>query len=620
MAAGQLNNTLRQRSVRLRLWPIKKLIMNQEEKLEILGYLSKFSHVFNDMITEVTKRVLSSQVKAEINPFSQSEKLADALSSGVKLDTKLFLQQQFDFLQKQQLLWQNASRIFMGEMLEPLVQEEKSDKRFTDGDWEGNPVFNYIKQAYLLNAEYLNQMVDSLEFEDGKMGEQVRFYTRQLVNSMAPSNYVFTNPEVCREILKTEGECLARGIDNFMRDLENSPSEAFKITQVDINAFTLGETLAYTPGEVVFKNRLIELIRYFPASAEVVATPLLIVPPFINKFYILDLDARKSLVKWLVERGYEVFMISWVNPDETYADTEFGDYMTEGVLAALDAALRESQAEQVQAVGYCVGGTLLGITQSYLTAHNDKRISSCTFLTTLFDFSEPGEVGAYISGTLLPLLEQHVAAKGFMDGRVLALSFSLLRENNLFWSFFIENYLKGKDPMPFDILYWNSDSTNLPAKAYLYYLNNMYVEDSLKDPGALTIGGQSIDLGLIETPSYCLAARADHIVLWHAAYKSAKLLGGAVRFVLTESGHVAGVINPAATGKYPQWVAEQLPRQADQWFAQAKEKPGSWWLDWDAWLRANCPGVRPVASSLTAARESLLAAPGEYVKRRLETI
>ncbi|MFO1368552.1 MAG: class I poly(R)-hydroxyalkanoic acid synthase [Marinagarivorans sp.] len=591
--------------------------MKQEEKLEILGYLTKFNHVFNDMIGEVTKRVLSSQVKAEINPFSQTEKLADVLSSGVKLDTKLFLQQQFDFLQKQQLLWQNASRIFMGEMLEPLVQEEKSDKRFADGDWEGNPVFNYIKQAYLLNAEYVSQMVESLEFEDGKMGEQVRFYTRQLVNSMAPSNYVFTNPEVCREILKTEGECLARGIDNFMRDLENSPSEAFKITQVDIDAFTLGETLAYTPGEVIFKNRLVELIRYFPAGSEVVATPLLIVPPFINKFYILDLDARKSLVKWLVERGYEVFMISWVNPDETYADTEFGDYMTDGVLAALDEVIRITGAEQVQAAGYCVGGTLLGITQSYLTERNDSRISSCTFLTTLFDFSEPGEVGAYISGTLLPLLEQNVASKGYMDGRVLALSFSLLRENNLFWSFFIENYLKGKDPMPFDILYWNSDSTNLPAKAYLYYLNNMYVEDKLKDPGALIIGGQPIDLSLIETPSYCLAARADHIVLWHAAYKSAKLLGGAVRFVLTESGHVAGVINPAANGKYPHWVAEHLPKQADQWFAQAQEKAGSWWLDWDAWLRANCSTMRPVVNQTAS---SLTPAPGDYVKRRLETM
>jgi polyhydroxyalkanoate synthase len=591
--------------------------MNQEEKLEILGYLTKFSHVFNDMISEVTKRVLSSQVKAEINPFSQSEKLADALSSGVKLDTKLFLQQQFDFLQKQQLLWQNDSRIFMGEMLEPMVHEEKSDKRFADGDWEGNPVFNYIKQAYLLNAEYVSQMVESLEFEDNKMGEQVRFYTRQLVNSMAPSNYVFTNPEVCREILKTEGECLARGIDNFMRDLENSPSEAFKITQVDVNAFTLGQTLAYTPGEVVFKNRLIELIRYFPASTEVVATPLLIVPPFINKFYILDLDERKSLVKWLVSQGYEAFMISWVNPDETYADTEFSDYMSEGVLAALDEVIRLSGAQSVQAAGYCVGGTLLGITQSYLTTLDDKRISSCTFLTTLFDFSEPGEVGAYISGTLLPLLEQNVASKGYMDGRVLALSFSLLRENNLFWSFFIENYLKGKDPMPFDILYWNSDSTNLPAKAYLYYLKNMYVDDKLKEACALTIGGQSIDLSSITTPSYCLAARADHIVLWQAAYKSAKLLGGAVRFVLTESGHVAGVINPAVTGKYPYWIAESLPKQADQWLAQASEKPGSWWSDWDTWLRSQSPAMRTIPA---AQPSNFPAAPGQYVKRRLEAM
>lgn len=589
--------------------------MNQEEKLEVLGYLTKFSHVFNDMIGEVTKRVLSSQIKADINPFSQREKLADALSSGVKLDTKVFLQQQFDFLQKQQLLWQNASRIFMGEMLEPMVQEEKSDKRFADGDWEGNPVFNYIKQAYLLNAEYVSQMVDSLEFEDGKMGEQVRFYTRQLVNSMAPSNYVLTNPEVCREILKTEGECLARGIDNFMRDLENSPSEAFKVTQVDINAFTLGETLAYTPGEVVFKNSMIELIRYLPAGKQVVETPLLIVPPFINKYYILDLDARKSLVKWLVEKGYEVFMISWVNPDETYADTDFSDYMTQGVLAALDAVIAQTGAADVQAVGYCVGGTLLGITQSYLTALEDKRIRSCTYLTTLFDFSEPGEVGTYISSTLLPLLEQNVESKGYMDGRVLALSFSLLRENNLFWSFFIENYLKGKDPMPFDILYWNSDSTNLPAKAYMYYLNNMYVEDKLKEPGALTIGGQPIDLSCIPTPNYCLAARADHIVLWQAAYKSAKLLGGTTRFVLTESGHVAGVINPAASGKYPHWVCDQMPKQADQWLSHAQEVPGSWWVDWDNWLRSHSQNMRTVAqhSEYTQA-----PAPGDYVKMRLE--
>ncbi|MEY4588137.1 MAG: poly(R)-hydroxyalkanoic acid synthase, class [Pseudomonadota bacterium] len=592
--------------------------MTQEEKIEVLGYLTKFSQVFNDMIGEVTKRVLSSQVKAEINPFSHSDKIADVLSSGVKLDTKVFLKQQFDFLQKQQLLWQNASRVFMGEMLEPMVQEEKSDKRFSDGDWEGNPVFNYIKQAYLLNAEYVNQMVEALEFEDGKMGEQVRFYTRQLVNSMAPSNYVFTNPEVCREILKTEGECLARGIDNFMRDLENSPTEAFKITQVDINAFTLGETLAYTPGEVVFKNRLIELICYFPASNEVAATPLLIVPPFINKFYILDLDERKSLVKWLVDKGYEVFMISWVNPDETYANTEFSDYMSEGVLAALDEIIRITGAEHIQAAGYCVGGTLLGITQSYLTALGDTRINSCTFLTTLFDFSEPGEVGAYISGTLLPLLEQNVESKGYMDGRVLALSFSLLRENNLFWSFFIENYLKGKDPMPFDILYWNSDSTNLPAKAYLYYLKNMYIEDKLKQAGALNIGGQAIDLSAITTPNYCLAARADHIVLWQAAFKSAKLLGGPVRFVLTESGHVAGVINPAASGKYPHWVAPNLPKQADQWLTQAEEKPGSWWLDWEHWLRQHSLGLRCVEP--VHAGGSLEAAPGAYVKRRLENL
>lgn len=506
----------------------------------------------------------------------------------------------------------------MGEVPEPLIQESAGDKRFHDPDWQNNPAFNYVKQAYLLNAEFMQQMVDALQFDDQKLGEQVRFYTRQLINSMAPTNYVLTNPEVCREILTSEGECLARGIDRFIRDLENSPAEAFKITQVDMHAFRLGKDLACTPGKVIFRNHLIELLHYAPQQKQVHSIPLLIAPPFINKYYILDLDAKKSLVRWLVEQGFEVFMISWVNPDERHSETDFQDYMFDGVIAALNVVEEVAGSDKINVAGYCVGGTLLGMTQAYLKARGDERIHSLTLLTTLFDFSEPGEVGNYMNTQMLPMIEQSVKAKGYLDGRILALSFSLLRENNLFWSFFVENYLKGKDPVPFDILYWNSDSTNLPAAAYLFYLNQMYIGNQLREPGGIAIADVALDLRTIDIPTYCLAAQADHIVLWQAAYRSVALLKGEVKFVLTESGHVAGVVNPADRGKYGHWVGETLPANPEDWLSEAKLVNKSWWLDWGQWLASRSGDLRPARTPGSAIYPPVAEAPGEYVQTRLE--
>jgi polyhydroxyalkanoate synthase len=435
---------------------------------------------------------------------------------------------------------------------------------------------------------------------------------------MAPTNYVLTNPEVCREILTTEGECLARGIDRFIRDLENSPAEAFKITQVDMNAFRLGKDLACTPGKVVFRNHLIELLHYTSQTKEVYGVPLLIAPPFINKYYILDLDAKKSLVRWLVEQGFDVFMISWVNPDENYCETDFQDYMFDGVIAALNVVEEVAASSKINVAGYCVGGTLLGMTQAYLKARGDERINSLTLLTTLFDFSEPGEVGNYMNAQMLPMIEQSVKTKGYLDGRILALSFSLLRENNLFWSFFVENYLKGKDPVPFDILYWNSDSTNLPAAAYLFYLNQMYIGNRLREAGGIAIGDVALDLTSIDIPTYCLAAQADHIVLWQAAYRSAALLKGDVKFVLTESGHVAGVVNPADRGKYGHWVSETWTASPDDWLSQAKLVNASWWLDWRQWLASRSGDMRSARAPGSSAHPPLADAPGRYVQARLE--
>lgn len=595
--------------------------MTPEDKTEVLQYLEKFNGIFHDMTKDVIQRILQNQMMPATSPLGDTT-VKPASAPSIRINPEHFMKQQVLFLERQQALWQNMSRIMLGEEVNPVIVEPKGDQRFKDRDWNSNPVFSYIKQAYLLNADYLQQMVDSFEYDDRKTEEQVRFYTRQFVNSLAPSNYILTNPEVCREILATEGENLARGMDNFIRDLENSPAEAFKVTQVSMDAFTLGSDLANTPGEVIYQNRLVQLIQYAPTTESVYQIPLFIIPPFINKYYILDLGEEKSLVRWLVAKGYTVFLVSWVNPDESHADVSFEDYVREGVLAPLDVVENVSRGSKINMVGYCVGGTLLGIVQAYLAEKGDTRINSLSFLTTLFDFSLPGEVGNYISEQMYPVIEKAVVSKGYLDGRILALSFSLLRENNLFWSFFIENYLKGKDPIPFDILYWNSDSTNVPANAYLYYLRNMYLENRLVEPGGIAIDGVPIDLGKITVPSYSLAAMGDHIVLWQAAYKSARCLGGERRFVLTESGHVAGVVNPGGEseggGKYPQWVNEAQVEDPDEWLTGAKQVKGSWWHDWHRWLSEKSGEQRKPRKPGNSRYKPIETAPGHFVKVRLE--
>lgn len=595
--------------------------MNSEEKHQVLDYIDKFSGVFNEMIQEVTKRIVTNQSHLDIHNYLEAGFKGNNLASSVTVNPEKFVQHQLVFLEKQQQLWQNVSKAFIGEDFQTVIEENRGDKRFDDSDWEGNPGFKYIKQAYLLNAEYMRALVDVLEFEDKHAEEQVRFYTRQFINSLSPSNYVLTNPEVCREILATQGENLAVGIDNFVRDLERSPDEAFKVTQVKKEAFKLGKDLAVTKGKVIFENSLIQLIHYEPIVDKNYQIPMLIIPPFINKYYILDLNEKKSLVAWLLQKGYSVYMVSWVNPDESFKSLRFDDYVSQGVLAAIDVVEKVSSSNKINLAGYCVGGTILGITEAYLKKQGDDRIASMTFFTTLFDFSEPGEVGAYLSQSLLPWVEKSVESRGFMDGRVLGLSFSLLRENNLFWSFFIEHYLKGKDPVPFDILYWNSDSTNLPAAAFLYYLNNMYIENKLKEKDQVSILGVPIDLGSIDVPCYCLAAQADHIVVWQAAFESAKCLGENVRFVLTESGHVAGVVNPEAKGKYGHWIHDKLDSTPSEWLEGATQVSGSWWTDWNGWLEKKSG---PLADSISVGTNHdyppIEDAPGRYVQRRLDEL
>lgn len=402
--------------------------MESNEQKEVADFLEQYSEIFNTMV----KQVLSGSDKENLNSMMDSEKLTELLSKGVKVDTAELFSKQMSFMTQQAELWQNATKALLGSKVESVVSEERNDKRFKDSEWSENPVYNYLKQSYLLSSNMMQDTVNSLHFDDPKAEEQVKFYTRQYISSVSPTNNALTNPEVCRDILESKGENLIKGLQNFMQDLQQSPADALKINQTDVDAFTLGEDLAYTPGDVIYQNDLIQLIQYKATTKKVNEVPLLFIPPFINKYYVLDMDEQKSLIKWAVGQGHTVFVISWINPDKTLSHKGFNDYMKEGPIASLDVIEQVTKSSKVNVVGYCIGGTLLATTQSYLLAKGDTRINSLTFLTTLLDFEEPGEIGVYLSEKMLPFLKKDIKEKGILDGRVLGLAFSMLRENSLF--------------------------------------------------------------------------------------------------------------------------------------------------------------------------------------------
>jgi len=587
--------------------------MEASQESEVIDFLEHYSELFNTMV----KQVISDSDKSSFNSMLDPDKLTDLLSKGVKVDTATLFNKQMAFMNQQAELWQNATKAMLGSKTEPVVKEERGDKRFNDSEWAENPVYNYLKQSYLLNSTMMQEMVDTLHFDDPKAEEQIKFYTRQYINSVSPTNHVLTNPEVCRDILDSNGENLIKGLQNFMQDLEQSPAEALKISQTDNDAFTLGENLAYTPGDIIYQNDLMQLIQYKATTKKVNEVPLLLIPPFINKYYVLDMDEQKSLVKWAVGEGHTVFVISWINPDASLSHKGFNDYVKEGPIAALDVIEDVTGSAKVNVTGYCIGGTLLATTQAYLLAKGDTRINSLTFLTTLIDFKDPGEIGVYLSEKMMPFLKKNIKEKGILDGRVLGLAFSMLRENSLFWSYFVNNYLKGKDPAPFDILYWNSDSSNLPAETFDFYMTHTYQENNLIKEGVVKIDGVAINLREINTPSYFLATIADHIVLWQASYQGTKALSGPNRFVLAGSGHLAGVINSVEHGKYPHWVNDELPDSAEQWFEGATKKEGSWWTDWQNWILPQSGKKVNARKQGSKNYSSIEAAPGSYVLKRI---
>ncbi len=543
------------------------------------------------------------------------ERLLEQIGDLSKGNAEALLRDQMASMQQQVALWQSMSIALANNTPLPvLIEEDPSDRRFRDPQWKENSHYNYIKQSYLLNAKMLQDLVDKLQFEDERTAEQAKFYVRQYVNAASPTNNAMTNPEVQAQTLQQNGQNLVKGMENFARDMQRSPPEILKVTQSQPNAFELGETLASTPGKVIYQNELMQLIQYSPSTKQVSAIPILIIPPFINKYYILDLSENNSMVRWLVAEGFTVFLTSWVNPDSRLAGLGFDDYVMKGVIQAVDVVASVCRTKRINAVGYCSGGTMLSVAQSLMRARDDKRIVSCTLIATQTDFSDPGGLGVYLSDDLIPFLEQHTNFKGIFDGRILATGFNLLRENSLYWSYYVENYLKGTQPKAFDILQWNGDSTNIPAKTMSFYLRKMYMENLLTEADALSIDGQPIDIARIDTPSYFVAMVGDHIVPCTASYRSSKYFGGPVRFVLGESGHIAGVVNPVEPGKYNHWINDKPAPDFDTWKKGADEVNGSWWVDWAAWLE-------PLAGKKIEARKignskykPIEDAPGSYVK------
>ncbi len=511
-------------------------------------------------------------------------------------------------------LWGHTTHKLLGKDTDEGPAGATRDKRFKDPAWQENAVFDFIKQSYLVTARWLQETVDEVDGLDPKTLRKLDFYTRQFVDAMAPSNFVMTNPEVLRATLESGGDNLVKGLNNLLEDLERGRGN-LRISMTDYKAFEVGKNLAITPGKVVFRNDLMELLQYTPSTKEVYRTPVLFIPPWINKYYILDLQPDNSLVKWLVDQGHTVFVISWVNPDERLSQKHFEDYLTEGVLTALNMIAQATGEEAVNAVGYCLGGTLLAIAQAWLKAKGEeKRVASATYFTTMIDFAEAGELSVFIDEEQLSAMEARMAEKGFMEGSEMAMTFNMLRANDLIWSFVVNNYLLGKEPFPFDLLYWNSDSTRMPAVMHSYYLRNMYQQNRLIQPGGVTMAGVPIDIHAIRTPSYLLSTREDHIAPWKSTYAATQHYKGKTQFVLAASGHIAGVINPPVKKKYSFWTNDALPAQPDEWFKGAKEQSGSWWPHWQAWL-AQYSGDKVAARKPgDGALKVLGDAPGEYVK------
>lgn len=516
-------------------------------------------------------------------------------------------------------LWQYSMRRAAGLESLPVARPAKNDKRFGDPEWESNFVFDFIKQSYLIASRHIADGVHDVDGLDEISRKKVEFFTRQLLDALAPTNFVMSNPVVLRETVRTRGKNLLLGLRNLLKDIDETTGQ-LRVRMTDASAFKLGENVAGTPGKVVFENAMFQLIQFMPTTAKQFKRPLLILPPWINKYYILDLRESNSFIKWATDQGHTVFVVSWVNPDAKLAQKGFDAYMTEGSLAAIDAVCAQTGVDELNVIGYCLGGTLLGSTLAYMAAKKDHRVASATFFVALLDFSVPGELGVFIDEAQIESLEKKMAEKGFLEGSAMAGTFNMLRSNDLIWTFVVNNYLMGKEPFPFDLLFWNSDATRMPYKMHSFYLRNMYLNNLLREPGGITLLDTPIDLKKVKAPAYFISTVDDHIAPWKGTYLGSGALGGSVRFVLGGSGHIAGIVNPPSANKYGYWTndVKKNPAKPDDWLAGATQHEGSWWNDWQAWISGLDNSKVAARNPMKGKFKVLDDAPGSFVKFRLD--
>ncbi|MGC2746731.1 MAG: class I poly(R)-hydroxyalkanoic acid synthase [Pseudolabrys sp.] len=510
-------------------------------------------------------------------------------------------------------LWASAVKRMAGEQTEPVAAPDPRDKRFADPEWSQNQFFDFLKQAYLLGSQWADRLVKDAAGIDETTRKKAEFYVKQIANAVSPSNFVLTNPELLRETLASNGENLVRGMHMLSEDIKAGQG-TLKIRQSDPSMFDVGRNLAVTPGKVVFQNELMQLIQYEATTKQVLKIPLLIVPPWINKFYILDLTPEKSFIKWCVDEGITVFVLSWVNPDARLAKKSFEEYMREGAITALDVVAKVTGEKQVHAIGYCVGGTLLSITLAYLAAKKQSRVKSATLFAAQVDFSFAGDLLVFVDEERIKQLEAHMKEQGYLEASRMANTFNMLRSNDLIWPYIVNNYMRGKKPMPFDILYWNSDATRMPAGNHSYYLRNCYLDNKLSK-GKMEIGGTKLDLKKVKVPVYNLATREDHIAPAKSVLFGSQFFGGPVKYVLAGSGHIAGVVNPPGKAKYQYWTGgKPAGSNVDDWLKRATEHPGSWWPDWLKWLKSHDAKTAPARKIGGGKLKPTEDAPGSYVK------
>ncbi|HEY2836524.1 MAG TPA: class I poly(R)-hydroxyalkanoic acid synthase [Rhizomicrobium sp.] len=567
------------------------------------------------VVADFLQRWSARELPGPLDPLNVSGAFF-ALLKAMGEDRQTVLDSQVQFWRNWAGLWEaTARRVLGGDNIAPVVMPAAGDRRFRDKDWQQNEVFDFIKQSYLLAANSLQGMVANLNGIPNGERRRVEFYTRQFADAFAPTNFPLTNPEVMRATLASNGENLVKGLGNLIADIERGRGELAIRQSAD--GFVIGENVATAPGKVIFRNRLIELLQFNPTTAEVYERPLLIFPPWINKFYILDLRPENSLIRWLVDQGYTVFVVSWANPDSELAQMGFEDYMREGIFAALQAVKDATGVEDANCVGYCIGGTLLAATLAYLAGKKDTNsgsVHSATFWAAQTDFSEAGDLSVFVDEAQLEAMEQQMKESGgVLDGAKMAGTFNMLRANDLIWSFVINNYMLGKAPMAFDLLYWNSDTTRMPEKLHLSYLRQCYKDNALA-LGKMMLGGIKLDLSKIKVPVYMQSAREDHIAPANSVFKATKLFGGPIRFILAGSGHIAGVINPPGAKKYQYWTNSKKTETLEGWRQGATEHPGSWWPDWDEWLAKLSGGKIPARHPGDGKLKVLGDAPGEYVK------